>query len=141
MRMLFTACALGALAFATGASAQSVKIGFTLSSTGPAASLGIPEANTAKLMVKDLGGTPVEIVILDDGSDTTKGVANARKLLTDDKVDVLVGSSTTPVSLAMIEVAAEQKDPDDHAGRLGGVDLADGRQAPLGVQDAAERQV
>ena len=111
MRGLMAACALGALAFATGASAQSVKIGMTLSSTGPAASLGIPEANTAKLFVKDVGGVPVEIIVLDDGSDSTKGVANARKLLTDDKVDVLVGSSTTPVSLAMIEVASELKAP------------------------------
>ena len=111
MRVLLTACAIGALAFATGVSAQGVKIGMTVSSTGPAASLGIPEANTAKIFGREMGGVPVEIVVLDDGSDTTKGVANARKLLTDDKVDVVIGSSTTPVSLAMIEVAAEQKAP------------------------------
>lgn len=109
MRVLFTACALGALAAATCASAQTVKIGMTVSSTGPAASLGIPEANTAKLVPKEIGGVPVEVIVLDDGSDTTKGVANTRKLLTDDRVDVVVGSSTTPVSFAMIEVAAEQK--------------------------------
>ena len=111
MRWLFTACAIGALAAASAASAQTVKIGVTVSSTGPAASLGIPEANTAKLWGKEVGGVPVEIVVLDDASDTTKGVANTRKLLTDDKVDVVVGSSTTPVSLAMLEVASELKAP------------------------------
>ena len=111
MRTIVTACALGALAFASPALAQNVKIGVTVSSTGPAASLGIPEANTAKLWGKDVGGVPVEIVILDDGSDTTKGVANTRKLLTDEKADVIVGSSTTPVSLAMLEVASELKAP------------------------------
>lgn len=111
MRILATACALGALALASAASAQTVKIGVTVSSTGPAASLGIPEANTAKLWGKEVGGVPVEIIVLDDGSDSTKGVANTRKLLTDDKVDVVVGSSTTPVSLAMLEVASELKAP------------------------------
>ncbi|WP_375459590.1 ABC transporter substrate-binding protein [uncultured Enterovirga sp.] len=109
MRMLLTACAFSALALATGAMAQTVKIGVTVSTTGPAASLGIPEANTAKLFGKELGGMPVEIVVLDDGSDSTRGVANTRKLLTDEKADVIVGSSTTPVSLAMIEVASETK--------------------------------
>ena len=111
MRTFLAACAVGALAFAPGAQAQAVKIGMTLSTTGPAASLGIPEANTAKLLPKEIGGVPVEIVVLDDGSDSTRGVANTRKLLTDDRVDVVVGSSTTPVSLAMLEVAAEQKAP------------------------------
>ena len=111
MRLLFTACAISAWALATGASAQGVKIGMTVSTTGPAASLGIPEANTAKIFGREIGGVPVEIVVLDDGSDSTKGVANTRKLLTDDKVDIVIGSSTTPVSLAMIEVASELKAP------------------------------
>ena len=112
MRAPFAATvAAGALLLAAGAQAQTVKIGMTLSTTGPAASLGIPEANTAKLMPKEVGGVPIEVIVLDDGSDSTKGVANTRKLLTDDKVDVVVGSSTTPVSLAMLEVASEMKAP------------------------------
>jgi branched-chain amino acid transport system substrate-binding protein len=111
MKFLFAALAAGSLALASGANAQAVKIGVTVSTTGPAASLGIPEANTAKLMPKEIGGIPIEVIVLDDASDTTKGVANTRKLLTDDKVDVIVGSSTTPVSLAMIEVVSEVKAP------------------------------
>lgn len=111
MRLLLTACAIGVLGLASAASAQAVRIGMTVSSTGPAASLGIPEANTARLFGKEIGGVPVEIVVLDDGSDTTRGVANTRKLLADEKVDVVIGSSTTPVSLAMLEVAGEAKAP------------------------------
>jgi branched-chain amino acid transport system substrate-binding protein len=111
MRLFLAAAAAATLALATAATAQPVKIGMTVSTTGPAASLGIPEANTAKLMPKEIAGIPVEIIVLDDGSDSTRGVANTRKMITDDKVDVIVGSSTSPVSLAMIEVAAETKTP------------------------------
>ncbi len=111
MRSLVVATAFGATLLSTAALAQGVKIGMTLSSTGPAASLGIPEANTAKILPKEIGGIPVEAIVLDDGSDSTRGVANTRKLLTDEKVDVIVGSSTTPVSLAMLEVASEMKTP------------------------------
>ncbi len=91
--------------------AQGVKIGLTVSKTGPAASLGIPQDNSVALMPKEAGGQPITYVVLDDGSDTTKGVANARKLISDERVDAVIGSSTTPVSMAMIEVAAETKTP------------------------------
>ena len=115
MRGLAWAAAIGgALAFASAAGAQDnapVKIGVTVSATGPTASLGIPEANTVKLMPKEVGGRPVEYVVLDDGGDTTRGVANARKMLTDEKVDAIIGSTTTPVSLALVELAAEAKVP------------------------------
>lgn len=110
--ILAAASLAGVLAIACGsASAQTVKVGITVSTTGPTASLGIPEANTAKLMPKEAGGRPVEYVVLDDGGDTTKGVANARKLLAEEKVDAIIGSTTTPVSLALVELAAEAKVP------------------------------
>lgn len=112
MTRTFAAAALVALALAAGpAQAQGVKVGLTISRTGPAASLGIPQANSVALMPKEIGGVPVEWIVLDDGSDTTKGVANARKLATDERVDAILGSSTTPVSLAMIEVVSELKLP------------------------------
>ena len=111
MRARFLAAAFGVVASCGAAGAQPVKIGVTVSSTGPAASLGIPEANTARLAPKQIGGLPVEVIVLDDGTDPTKGVANTRKLLTDENADVIVGSSTTPVSLAMLEVASEAKVP------------------------------
>jgi branched-chain amino acid transport system substrate-binding protein len=99
-----------ALAVAPPALAQ-VKIGVTLSQTGPAASLGIPERNTVALLPTEIGGQTVEYIVLDDASDTTKAVANARKLADESGVDAIVGSSTTPASLAMVPVAAEKETP------------------------------
>nr|WP_314623600.1 ABC transporter substrate-binding protein [uncultured Noviherbaspirillum sp.] len=102
--------ALIAMAYAGGAAAQ-IKVGVTLSATGPAASLGIPEKNTFPLLPKTIAGQTVEYIVLDDASDSTTAVKNARKLVSEDKVDVLIGSTVTPNSLAMIDVAAESETP------------------------------
>ncbi|WP_423461002.1 ABC transporter substrate-binding protein [Ottowia sp. VDI28] len=91
--------------------AADVTVGVTVSATGPAASLGIPEKNTFSILPKTLGGQPVNYVVLDDASDTTAAVTNARKLISERKVDVIIGSSTTPASLAMIDVIAEAQTP------------------------------
>lgn len=98
------------LTFSAAASAQ-IKVGVTVSATGPAASLGIPEKNTFALMPKSIAGQSVEYIILDDASDTTTAVRNTRKLISEDKVDVIIGSTVTPNSLAMIDVAAESETP------------------------------
>ena len=104
--------ALG-LAFAFGASGvmAQVKIGVTLSATGPAASLGIPEKNTIALLPKEIGGKSVEYIVLDDGSDTSRAVQNTRKLIDEDHVDAIIGSTVTPNSLAMIDAASAGKTP------------------------------
>lgn len=93
-----------------GAWAQ-IKIGVVLSATGPAASLGIPERNAVALMPREIAGKKVEYIVLDDGSDTTTAVKNTRKLISENKVDVIIGSTVTPNSLAMISVAAEAETP------------------------------
>jgi branched-chain amino acid transport system substrate-binding protein len=93
------------------ASAQDIKVGVTLSATGPAASLGIPERNTFQLAPEKIGGRKVQWIILDDASDTTAAVKNTRKLIGEDKVDVVIGSTVTPNSLAMVDVAAEAETP------------------------------
>jgi branched-chain amino acid transport system substrate-binding protein len=111
MRRIVWALALAGTALAGPVLAQPIKIGVTIAKTGPAASLGIPQANTVPLLPTEVAGQKVEWIVLDDASDTTKGVANTRKLASDDRVDAIVGSSVTPVSLAMIEVAAEAKVP------------------------------
>jgi branched-chain amino acid transport system substrate-binding protein len=102
--------ALGLAAAATLASAD-INVGVTVSATGPAASLGIPEKNTVALMPQTIGGQKVNYIVLDDASDTTTAVANTRKLITENKVDIVLGSSTSPNSLAMIDVAAESQTP------------------------------
>ncbi|MFT5591474.1 MAG: branched-chain amino acid transport system substrate-binding protein [Bradyrhizobium sp.] len=102
--------ALAAMTFAGPAAAQ-IKIGVTVSATGPAASLGIPEKNTIALLPKTIAGKSVEYIILDDATDTTTAVKNTRKLLTEDKVDLIIGSTITPNSLAMIELVADAGTP------------------------------
>ena len=108
MRKTMIAAALAV--FATGALAD-INVGVTLSATGPAASLGIPEKNTIALLPATIGGQKVNYIVLDDASDTTTAVKNTRKLIAENKVDVVIGSTTTPNSLAMIDVAAESETP------------------------------
>src|SRR5256886_8586631 len=103
--MTRTGFSLAVAAFAlavTGAARGDINIGVTLSATGPAASLGIPERNTFELLPTTIAGQKVNWILLDDASDTTKAVTNTRKLISEDKVDVIVGSTVTPNSLAMV---------------------------------------
>lgn len=102
----------GALAFsvlaATAASAE-IKIGAILSLTGPAASLGIPEKNTLDILPKKIGDQDVTFIILDDASDPSAAVRAAKKLMDEDKVDIILGPSITPTSLAVVEAVAAGK--------------------------------
>ena len=98
------------LGFSTATWAQ-VNVGVTVSATGPAASLGIPERNTIALMPKTIAGQTINYIVLDDASDTTQAVTNTRRFISERKVDAVIGSSTTPASLAMIDAVAEAKTP------------------------------
>ena len=109
-----TLAAIAAIASTLGAASGAradINVGVTVSATGPAASLGIPEKNTIALMPQTIGGQKVNYIVLDDASDTTMAVSNTRKLITESKVDIVLGSTTTPNSLAMIDVAAENQTP------------------------------
>ena len=99
-----------AAAFAVTVHAD-INVGVTLSATGPAASLGIPEKNSFALLPTTIAGQKVNYIVLDDASDTTTAVKNTRKLIAENKVDVIVGSTITPNSLAMIDVVAEAETP------------------------------
>jgi branched-chain amino acid transport system substrate-binding protein len=94
-----------------GQALADINVGVVVSATGPAASLGIPEKNTIALMPTSIGGEKINYIVLDDASDTTTAVKNTRKLLTEDKVDVIIGSTISPNSLAMIDVVAEAETP------------------------------
>ena len=99
-----------AAAFALPAWAD-INVGISVSATGPAASLGIPEKNTLSLLPTTIAGQKVNYIILDDATDTTTAVKNARKLTSEDKVDLLIASTATPTTLAILEVAVETKTP------------------------------
>ncbi|MEP6738855.1 MAG: ABC transporter substrate-binding protein [Caldimonas sp.] len=106
--VLLSFALLGTLALPAAAQ---VKIGVTLSTTGPAVSLGIPEKNTIALLPKTLAGKSIEYIVLDDASDSSAAVVNTRKLISENKVDVIIGSTTTPNTLAMIDIVAENETP------------------------------
>lgn len=108
LRGIAALAGLAAASVATPALAQ-VKIGFILAATGPAASIGIHYRNAIALLPKTVGGQPAEYIFLDDQSDSTVAVKNARKLVLEDKVDVIVGSTSTPNAMAVGEVAAESR--------------------------------
>ena len=95
---------------AAGAAAQ-VKIGVIVSATGPAASLGIPEKNTVAMCPKTIGGKSVDYIVQDDGTDTTNAVQVTKKLVSENNVDAIIGTSTTPATLAMLDVIADAETP------------------------------
>jgi branched-chain amino acid transport system substrate-binding protein len=105
--------AVAALLLCVGSlpAAAQIKIGVTVSATGAAASLGIPERNAISLAPKEIGGKSVEYIVLDDASDPTTARRNIERLTTESNVDLVIGSSTTPASLAMVEVAGRTKTP------------------------------
>ncbi|EJL90908.1 ABC-type branched-chain amino acid transport system, periplasmic component [Herbaspirillum sp. CF444] len=88
-----------------------INVGVTLSTTGPAASLGIPEKNTIALLPTTIGGQKVNYIVLDDASDTTQAVKNTRRFISENNVDIVIGSTVSPNSLSMIEVVAEAQTP------------------------------
>ena len=102
-----------ALTASWGTAQADITVGVVVSATGPAASLGIPEKNTVALMPQTMGGEKVNYIILDDASDTTAAVSNTRKLISESKADIIIGSSITTNSLAMTDVIA------DYAGSVG----------------------
>ncbi|MGH2341623.1 ABC transporter substrate-binding protein [Segnochrobactraceae bacterium EtOH-i3] len=112
-RAIAAALAVGVsfAAFAAGPALADIKVGYTLSATGSAAALGVPQKNGVALLPKEIAGEKIEYIVLDDASDGTKAVANARKMITEDKIDVLVGSSIAPTSFPLVDIAAENKLP------------------------------
>ncbi len=106
--------ATAALAFAATASAQDLKVGLSVSLSGPNSSLGIPYANGMKAAVAmqpEINGRKVQLIVLDDGSDPTASGRNARKLVEEEKVDVLMGGSGVPATIAISQVGRESKTP------------------------------
>jgi branched-chain amino acid transport system substrate-binding protein len=105
------ACLLAAGVLCASPASADIKVGIVISATGPGSALGQPQSKAVAALPKEIGGEKVAYILLDDESDSTKGVQNARRLVIQDKVDVLVGSSLTPVTMPMLDVALESKTP------------------------------
>ena len=104
------ALAVLAFCFAVAAAGQ-VKIGLMVSATGPTSAIGVPQKNTGDLLPKKIGDATIEYIQYDDGGDTTRAVQNAKKLIQEHNVDALIGPSTTPNALAILDIVAEGKVP------------------------------
>lgn len=101
-----------ALAFTFLGTAQAdITVGVVQPLTGPASGLGIPVKNAIAIWPKTLGGENLKVIILDDASDPTAGVKSAQRLVTEEKVDVIVGSTATPVAIPIADVAAASGTP------------------------------
>ena len=109
MKAIKTLIAVAITALGSTAALADINIGVSLSLTGPGSGLGIPMQNQFKLFPQTIAGEKVNLIILDDASDPGKGAANARRFVTEDKVDVIIGSCLTPVAAAMTPVATEAK--------------------------------
>lgn len=96
---------------AAGLAHAEIKVGVIASSTGPTAVVGIPQKNTVALLPTEIAGQKIEYIVLDDASDPTNAVTGVKKLLTEHKVDALIGPTTTPAALAMLDFVAESKTP------------------------------
>ncbi|MEJ8850425.1 ABC transporter substrate-binding protein [Variovorax rhizosphaerae] len=104
---VMTACVASALA-------ADLKVGLSVSLSGPNSSLGVPYSKgmaAAQAYKGEINGRKVQLIVLDDGSDPTTAGRNARKLIEEEKVDVIMGTSGVPAAIAMAQVAKETKTP------------------------------
>ena len=109
MKLNKTILAAAAALLVSGAALADITIGVSLPLTGPASGLGIPVNQQMKLWPATIGGEKIKLVILDDATDPTSGTKNAKRFVTDDKVDIIIGSVATPVAIPIADVAAESK--------------------------------
>ena len=96
---------------ASGAALADITIGVIAPMTGAASGLGIPAGNQAKLWPKTIAGEKLNVIVMDDATDPNQGVTHAKRFVTNDKVDVIMGSVATPVAAAVAQVAEEAATP------------------------------
>jgi branched-chain amino acid transport system substrate-binding protein len=111
MRLLAMACALLSIVATTVVAHADITIGVNLSTTGPVASIGIPNKNAILLGPQVIAGQKVRYIFLDDASDPTAAVQNVKRLISEENIDILLGPSVTPTSLGVIDTVAEAKIP------------------------------
>ena len=94
-----------------GPAVAEIRLGATVSETGPASFLGDPEAKTLKLLVEranaagGIKGEKIRLVLYDDGGDPNKARTFATRLVEEDGVAAIIGGTTTGTSMAVIPVA------------------------------------
>jgi branched-chain amino acid transport system substrate-binding protein len=116
MKTLTALATLAALGVATAAAAE-IRIGATVSETGPAAFLGDPEAKTLRMLVEKLNaagginGEEIALTLYDDGGDPNKARTFATRLVEDDEVVAIIGGTTTGTTMSIIPVTEDAEIP------------------------------
>lgn len=100
-----------ALALSAGSALADINVGVVFSLTGPAASLGAETKKAIEFMPATLGGEKINYIVLDDATDPTNAVKNARKLVGENQVDAIIGPNLITNGMAMADVANEAKVP------------------------------
>jgi branched-chain amino acid transport system substrate-binding protein len=108
---LLPALAAAALALAAPAAMAQVKVGVITSATGTTAFVGIPQKNTVALLPKKVGDLSIEYIVYDDASDPTQTVQLGKKLLSDQRIDALIGPSGSPNAMGLLEPMAGSGTP------------------------------
>lgn len=106
--------ALSGAAFA--ADKPELRIGSVIALTGPASALGLPARNALVLLEEELAKDKslpftVKFITYDDASDPTRAVNGVRKLVSEDRVHVVICCSTTPASMAILETVTQAQVP------------------------------
>ncbi len=109
-RVLATLLATLSLGWSLNAAAD-INVGITVSATGNGAPLGAPQKNTTPLLPTTIAGEKVNYIVLDDATDPTQAAKNGRKFVTENKVDVIIGSSITPNTIPLMDIAVETRTP------------------------------
>ena len=104
-------CCVAVLTAAPAIARDEIRVGVTGTFTGPAAAIGIPYQQAVELFPDEIGGRTVEWIVLDDGGDPNAAVLNARRFTEDLEVDVILGSTSPPGSMAIFDVATEARTP------------------------------
>jgi branched-chain amino acid transport system substrate-binding protein len=115
--MLKTSALATIIAFGAGAALAEIRIGATVSETGPASFLGDPAARTLRMLVDEINaaggvlGQPIRLIMYDDAGDPNRARTFASRLIEDDEVVAVIGGSTTGTSMAIIPVFEEEEIP------------------------------
>jgi branched-chain amino acid transport system substrate-binding protein len=111
LRKLLPAALGTLLAASCGLALAQVKIGVIASATGPTAVVGIPQKNSVALLPRKIGDASVEFIQYDDASDPTQAVQLAKRLISEQNIDALIGPSGSPNAMAVLPVIAEAAVP------------------------------
>jgi branched-chain amino acid transport system substrate-binding protein len=111
MRTKIVSLLLALAAFVAAPARADLNVGVIVSATGPAASVGVTQHRTVQLLPTTVANQKINYILLDDASDTSTAVKNARKLISENKIDVLLGPSLTPNSLALLDMLVETGTP------------------------------